>query len=49
MNACGPRCGWCGRCEDAIRNRKPYIFTDRQFLPPFQDRVQRIVDGFPAE
>jgi NAD(P)-dependent dehydrogenase (short-subunit alcohol dehydrogenase family) len=35
--------------EDAIRNRKPYIFTDRQFLPPFQERVQRIVDAFPAE
>lgn len=35
--------------EDAIRNRRPYIFTDRQFLPLFQDRVQRIVDCFPAE
>ncbi len=35
--------------EDAIRNRKPYIFTDRQFLPPFEARVQTIVDSFPAE
>ena len=35
--------------EDAIRNRRPYIFTDREFLPVLQDRFQRIVDGFPPD
>ena len=35
--------------EDAIRNRRPYIFTDRQFLPPLEARFQTIVDHFPAE
>jgi NAD(P)-dependent dehydrogenase (short-subunit alcohol dehydrogenase family) len=35
--------------ERAIRNRELYIFTDRQFLPPFEGRVQTIVGSFPAE
>jgi NAD(P)-dependent dehydrogenase (short-subunit alcohol dehydrogenase family) len=35
--------------ERAIRNRDLYIFTDRQFLPPFEMRAQSIVAGFPAE
>jgi NAD(P)-dependent dehydrogenase (short-subunit alcohol dehydrogenase family) len=35
--------------EDAIRNRRLYIFTDRQFLPPFEMRVRNIVDHFPKE
>jgi hypothetical protein len=35
--------------EDAIRNRRSHIFTDRVFLPPLQDRFQRIVDCFPDE
>jgi NAD(P)-dependent dehydrogenase (short-subunit alcohol dehydrogenase family) len=33
--------------EQAIRDRQLYIFTDAQFLPPFQARVQTIVDSFP--
>ena len=33
--------------EDAIRNRRLHIFTDDVFLPPFQARVQTIVDSFP--
>jgi len=33
--------------EDAIRNKRLHIFTDDQFLPPFQMRVQSIVDSFP--
>jgi NAD(P)-dependent dehydrogenase (short-subunit alcohol dehydrogenase family) len=35
--------------ERAIRNRELHIFTDRQFLPPFEDRAQRIISSFPAE
>jgi NAD(P)-dependent dehydrogenase (short-subunit alcohol dehydrogenase family) len=33
--------------EDAIRTKRLHIFTDDQFLPPFQMRVQTIVDSFP--
>lgn len=33
--------------EDAIRAKQLHIFTDDQFLPAFQARVQRIVDSFP--
>ena len=35
--------------EDAIRNHRQYIFTDRQFLPQFEMRVRNIVDHFPKE
>ena len=35
--------------ENAIRNRRQYIFTDRQFLPTFEMRVRNIVDHFPSE
>ena len=33
--------------EAGIRDKQLYIFTDDQFLPPFQARVQSIVDCFP--
>ena len=33
--------------EAAIRSKQLHIFTDDQFLPPFQARVQTIVDSFP--
>ena len=33
--------------EAAIRAKQLHIFTDDQFLPPFQARVQTIVDSFP--
>jgi NAD(P)-dependent dehydrogenase (short-subunit alcohol dehydrogenase family) len=33
--------------EDAIRNKRPYIFTDREFLPTFEARVANIVSHFP--
>jgi len=35
--------------EDAIRTRRLHIFTDRKFLPPFEARVQTIVDSFPKD
>ena len=35
--------------EAAIRERRLHIFTDREFLPVFETRVQGIVDAFPAE
>jgi short-subunit dehydrogenase len=34
--------------EAAIRANQLHIFTDREFLPPFQARVQTIVDSFPT-
>jgi NAD(P)-dependent dehydrogenase (short-subunit alcohol dehydrogenase family) len=34
--------------EDAIRNRRLHIFTDRQFLPPLEARIKTIVESFPA-
>ena len=33
--------------EAAIRAKQLHIFTDRQFLPAFEERVQRIVASFP--
>jgi NADP-dependent 3-hydroxy acid dehydrogenase YdfG len=33
--------------EDGIRNRRPYIFTGREFLPIFEARVRTIIDAFP--
>jgi NAD(P)-dependent dehydrogenase (short-subunit alcohol dehydrogenase family) len=33
--------------EEAIRAKRLHIFTDDEFLPPFQARVQTIVDSFP--
>jgi short-subunit dehydrogenase len=33
--------------EAAIRAKRLHIFTDDQFLPPFQARVQGIIDSFP--
>jgi NAD(P)-dependent dehydrogenase (short-subunit alcohol dehydrogenase family) len=35
--------------ERAIRDRALHIFTDSQFLPIFEDRVQRIVAAFPDQ
>ena len=35
--------------EQAIRDRQLHVFTDREFLPPFQARVQTIIDSFPKE
>lgn len=32
MNACSPRCGWCGRCEDDTTFTPPahdYLWCDR--------------------
>lgn len=30
MNDCSPACGWCGRCEDDIRESPPreYLFCE---------------------
>ena len=33
--------------EAAIRAKQLHIFTDREFLPIFEDRVQRIIASFP--
>src|SRR4051794_21086008 len=33
--------------ERAIRDRALHIFTDRDFLPIFEDRAQRIIGAFP--
>jgi NAD(P)-dependent dehydrogenase (short-subunit alcohol dehydrogenase family) len=33
--------------EDAIRNRQPYVFTGREFLPAIEARLRTIIDAFP--
>lgn len=29
MNACGPRCGWCGACDDGVRESPSQSYSAR--------------------